>query len=265
MLNFRTASLIAAVLATGALIAAAFRPEAVWLLVAVAVAYASALAWGAASIRSGFYVRSLNRAATGEREIALTFDDGPDPDTTPRILEILEKNQVKATFFIIGHKAFNNKDLLNNIAESGHALGIHSWSHSPFFDFFGKRKMVRDLEMTSQLIRECTGQAVRLFRPPFGVTNPTVAYAASQLGLTVAGWSVRSLDTQAADPARLAARIRRRLHPGAVVLLHDDREVTVKALQQIIDDAKAGGYRFFIMKEPAGTDRKANHNKSSVK
>ncbi len=249
MLNFRTASIVTILLAAAVFLLAIAWPPAVWLLLPLTLAYLSLLVWGAAWIRSGFYIKAFSHGATSEKIVSFTFDDGPDPAATPRILEILRKNEVPAAFFIIGEKAVKNRALLEEIHRGGHLAGIHSYRHGFWFDLYGRKKMERDLEMTAQVIREVTGQKPAWFRPPYGVTNPTVARVARRMNLKVAGWSVRSLDTRIDDPEKLAERVIGRLHPGAVVLMHDNRAVTPKALETIILEAKELGYRFLKIEE----------------
>jgi len=199
---------------------------------------------GSVKICSGFYTDTFCRGASSDKKITLTFDDGPDPVHTAQILKILEKHQVPATFFIIGNKAEKQEELLRQIISKGHSIGNHSFSHAFFFDLYLRKKMERDLIKTEDLLLKVTGIKPFLFRPPYGVTNPVVAKVAKKLGYKVIGWSVRSLDTVIKDADKITERVVERLHPGAVILMHDDRDVTPKALEMIITRAKEEGYSF---------------------
>ena len=179
----------------------------------------------------------------------MTFDDGPDETYTPRILEILEKNQVRATFFIIGSKAEKQENLVRIIVSKGHVIGNHSYTHAFFFDFFGRKKMEQDLLKAEGIIMRATGKRPLLFRPPYGVTNPVLAKVVKRLRYNVIGWSVRSFDTTTKIPEKVAQRIIKRLHPGAVVLMHDTLDVTAKSLEKVILKIKEEGYRFVSLEE----------------
>ena len=199
---------------------------------------------GSAKICSGFYIDVFCRGRTGEKLVALTFDDGPDEIHTPVILDILDKHQVKATFFIIGSKAEKQQDLLRQIVLKGHTPGNHSLSHAFFFDLFGRKKMEQDLKNAEEVIKKVTGNKPDLFRPPYGVTTPVLAKVVKKLGYRAIGWSVRSLDTVIKDKEKLVERVIERLHPGAVILMHDDRKITTEVLEDLILKIKKEDFRF---------------------
>lgn len=155
------------------------------------------------------------------RCVALTFDDGPDPATTPALLELLARHRVEAAFFVVGARAAAAPELTAAIHAQGHLLGNHSYEHGNLTNFYSTRRLVAELDRTQQLLQRTAGSAPRHYRPPIGLSNPNTFAAARALGLTVVGWDVRSLDTQSRDPAAIVARIERRLRPGSIVLLHD--------------------------------------------
>jgi peptidoglycan-N-acetylglucosamine deacetylase len=204
---------------------------------------------GSVRICSGFYLNVFCRKKTTEKIVALTFDDGPDSIYTIAILDVLEKQDVPAVFFVIGRKAELHQDILRIIDKKNHLIGNHSYSHAFLFDLFGRKKMERDLIKTDDVIRNITGKKPVLFRPPYGVTNPVVAKVVKKLDYKAIGWSVRSLDTVKKDENKLVKRIRKGLHPGAVILMHDDREITAKVLEKVILMVKNEGYRFVGLKE----------------
>ena len=175
----------------------------------------------------------------GKREqrcVALTFDDGPDPRSTPALLDLLRSESVAAVFFGIGERVTAAPELAARIVREGHLLENHSYAHSNATNFFTVSRLQAELSQAQVVIQSATGIAPKLFRPPMGLSNPRVFRAAQALGLKVIGWSARGLDTQIRDPERIVARICRRLAPGAIILLHDgnipaDRlVVTVKLL-----------------------------------
>lgn len=187
---------------------------------------------GAAFIRSNLYLNVICRyKGNNSKTIFLTFDDGPDEKETPLVLDILEKHNVKASFFIIGEKAEMNSSLLRHIASRGHVLGNHSYSHHNLFPLKRKRKIEQELNKTFELIKNVNPNEEHFFRPPFGFTNPIIAGAVNTIKPHVIGWSFRSLDTMIKDKDKLYKRLVRKTSPGKVVLLHD----TVKDIHIVLD------------------------------
>lgn len=195
-------------------------------LAAVAItAYVAIILCGVFFLRLGMFVDVLSRGPDGARGVALTFDDGPSPTSTPKILDLLDAAKVKATFFVIGKKAEAHPDLVRDIRRRGHAVAMHSYAHHRLFSLKSARYVRDDLKKAMDVLTEITGERPLLFRPPIGHTNPTIARIVKELGLEVIGWSVRALDgVSAADPKRVAARVKRGLRDGAVVLMHDAAE-----------------------------------------
>ena len=195
------------------------------------------------SISSGVYVKAFCRKKTEEKEVALTFDDGPDAVYTPRILDILEEWKVKAAFFCIGRKVEENPQLAAKIVEKGHLIGNHSYSHVNSFPLFSVRKMAADLHRNEEAIRLATGQSVRFFRPPFGVTNPTLRRVLKRFNYYVTGWNIRSLDTSIKDADKVVSRIIRQIRPGAVILLHDTLPHAEQILRKTLSYLSDNGYK----------------------
>lgn len=249
MLNFRNTSLALLIFAVLMLVLLFFNIRLGMFPILAVIVWMILLIIGSVNICSDFYIKAFCKGKTVEKVIALTFDDGPDHDITPEVLKILMKYQVPATFFVIGHKAEKEVQLLTRIINEGHALGIHSYSHAFFFDLFGRKKMEQDLLKAEEVILKITGKKPLLFRPPYGVTNPVLARVVKKLGYTVIGWSVRSLDTVLKDKEKLKERVIERLHPGAVILLHDDRKITAEVLDDIILKIKEEGYRIVAVKD----------------
>lgn len=195
--------------------------SATFIIAATVLLAAVLLVRGSASVRASWYLRMRCRARRAGRRVALTFDDGPDPQRTPAVLDLLARQGVRATFFVVGARAEAHPELVRRMVAEGHVVGNHSYTHSWRFPLRSLGRTMEELRRTGEVLHRITGRQPRLFRPPFGVTNPTIARAVRRLGLDPVGWSIRSLDTMGQSPERVAARILRRLHPGAVILLHD--------------------------------------------
>lgn len=197
--------------------------------VILVLAYSLVLFAGSYFIRLNFFLKARN-SCPENGGIAVTFDDGPHANTG-KILEVLQKYDSPAAFFLIGKNIPGNEDLVRKMARSGHLLSNHSWSHSNWFDFFSVRKLVDDVTRTDDLIEKLTGVKNRLFRPPFGVTTPNIARMVKKKGYRVIGWNLRSLDTTIRDKDKLLNRIFTRMKPGSVILLHD----TTPGIDQIVE------------------------------
>ena len=208
----------------------------------VVVAILAFLFYASYSIKSQVYVRALCRVKTTEKVVYLTFDDGPDAEQTPQVLDVLKRNNAKATFFCIGNRIAGNEQILKRIIDEGHTIGNHSFSHTNSFPLFGRRRMVADIEQCQKAIESAIGTAPTLFRPPFGVTNPTVGKAVKTLNLKTIGWTIRTYDTNRGSDAKIARRISRQLRPGVIILLHDRLPQSAERLQMVIDTVKVKGY-----------------------
>lgn len=202
----------------------------------------SFLVYASYSIQSGIYLRSFCRKRTAEKVVALTFDDGPDPIQTPKVLQILKEHRATACFFCIGHKIKENEELLQQMVAEGHLVGNHSSTHSFLFPLYGLSKMKKDLQTCQSELERVTSQPITLFRPPFGVTNPTIARAVRQLGYTFIGWNIRTRDTQQPSPDKVLNKIRKGLKPGSIILLHDRMSGSRELVKQILDLLKEQGY-----------------------
>lgn len=162
------------------------------------------------------------RGPAERAELALTFDDGPNPDTTPRVLALLAEHGARATFFVVGAKALAHPALVRAITAAGHAIGVHGHVHDPLYALRSARFVERDLARACAAVERATGVAPRLFRPPIGFVSGAVAVAAERRGLTLVGWSVRTLDGfSGTAPERVLARATAALERGAILLLHD--------------------------------------------
>jgi len=206
-------------------------------------------AYASFKISLGVYIKTYCRKSTQEKMLALTFDDGPHPEHTPRVLDVLKQYHVKATFFIIGERITGNEEIVKRIHADGHQTGNHSFTHKKTFPLLGAKKMTADLLQCEQTLNRITGCRSKWFRPPFGITNPNVAKAVKMRGYQVAGWSIRSLDTIIQDREKVIRRVVSRLSSGCVVLLHDHLPDTSYILEQIIQHAIKKSYVFVTIEQ----------------
>ncbi|MDO9258772.1 MAG: polysaccharide deacetylase family protein [Polaromonas sp.] len=163
----------------------------------------------------------LPAAATARNEIALTIDDGPDPQVTPQVLDLLDRYAAKATFFCIGDKAARYPELCREIVRRGHAVENHSQHHRHNFSVMGPRGMARELQAAQDTLVAITGQRPLFFRAPAGLRNPFLDPVLARMGLRLASWSVRGFDTRVGDAERVTGKLLHGLRAGAIVLLHD--------------------------------------------
>ena len=196
-------------------------------------------------------VRVLSRFETDRREVWLTFDDGPDPDDTPRILDLLDQHHARATFFLIGERAVRHPELVAEIARRGHEIAHHTHTH-PTAGFWcaTPARVHRELDAVPPALT-----TARRFRAPVGIKPLSLGTALKQRGLTCIGWTIRSGDSFAHDPAAVAARVRKKIRPGAIILLHEGPSlapaVRVQAITQVLTDLTADGYRCIIPPDEA--------------
>lgn len=180
-----------------------------------------------------------------KKAIALTFDDGPWLRTTPEVLEILKKEEIKATFFWVGQCLKAHPEIAKEVIAQGHAIGNHTWHH--WYRQMNQPTAAQEIENTADLIYKITGVKSLVFRPPGGLLNNGVAdYAKAQNYVTVM-WSVDSMDYRPYSATELVNNVMRKVEPGAIVLMHDgggNRARTVKALPEIIAQLKKQGYSF---------------------
>lgn len=159
--------------------------------------------------------------AAARGEIALTIDDGPDPEVTPRVLDLLEAAGAKATFFCIGARALAHPALAAEIVRRGHSVQNHSLAHRHTFSLLGPGAMRREIVAAQDALASTCGQAPVLFRAPAGLRNPFLAPVLHHLGLRLVSWTRRGFDTRTRDPLRVLARLTRDLRGGDILLLHD--------------------------------------------
>ena len=225
-------------------------------LVVVALAAAAAVGWLAFHIvspRSQWIVPTVFRLHGGAPELALTFDDGPDPTFTPQVLALLAAHGARATFFVVGQRAEAHPELVRQVQAAGHQVGSHSFAHAHTFHFLGAAAMAAEIERGITTIAAITGERPRAFRPPVGLRVPTLRAALRRLSqpVTCYTWTERGLDTIGRPAAAVVARLRPHLQPGAILTLHDgaglggsrDRSATIEALRELLMELARRGLR----------------------
>ena len=231
MLNFKNTNITFLIILIILILLRVLYPFSVIYFVIPILIYSFLLFLGSKNICSQFYMK-VKCKSDDKSQIHLTFDDGPDPDTSPKILKILKKHNRKATFYCIGEKIKKHPYVVRQIHDAGHAIGNHSYSHSNFFDFYRTKKVVDELKKTNHLIYSLTGEECKIFRPPFGVTNPNIAKAVKKLNMKTVGWNIRSLDTVKNKKTVLKRLMKAK--PGDIILLHDTKKQTVEILEEFL-------------------------------
>lgn len=225
---------------------------------------AGAVALGALGYQSmapagQWFGRTFIGLPRGSRQLALTYDDGPNDPCTLRLLEVLARHNLKATFFLIGRYVRQRPDIVRELMKAGHTIGNHTFDH-PLLIFQSGERIRDQLTRCQQALAEAVGEHSILFRPPFGGRRPAVLRIARELKLEPVMWSVTGYDWNAPSADYIEQKVTRRIRGGDVVLLHDgghkamgaDRSHTITATQRIITRYKSEGFRFLTITEMMG-------------
>lgn len=183
--------------------------------------------------------------ASNIKKVALTFDDGPHPKVTRQILDILKKYDAKATFFMLGSRVEYYPDIASEVKEAGHELGNHSWNH-PDLSKASNERIRNEINNTSTVIEQATGQKATVFRPPYGAFNDNVR---AQTNLPIILWDVDTLDWKYRDSNRLLPIIKNNVKDGSNILMHDIHQSTADGLDAILTYLKSEGYTFVTVSE----------------
>ncbi|MBZ4043646.1 polysaccharide deacetylase family protein [Flavobacterium hibisci] len=217
--------------------------------VALVLVWIGINAFGSARISSNYHVKAFcSNPLETEKKIALTFDDGPS-EFTLEVLALLKKYNAKATFFCIGKNIETHREILQKVIDEGHLVGNHSYSHSKFFDFYHEDKITRELRKTDQLLEQFTSKKIHFFRPPYGVTTPSIRRALKITGHKTIGWNIRSLDGGTTNVDLILNRIKKRVSPGGIVLLHDTAPHSVLVLEQFLQFLQQNNYEVVSLEE----------------
>ena len=190
---------------------------------------------GSSIIGWNYHVTSLcGNNEIKENQVSITFDDGPDANFTPQVLDLLDEFNAKATFFCIGQKIKEHPQLFTEIIKKGHTVGNHTYSHANNFGFFSSERVVSELTKTNEIAKEISGLSLKMFRPAFGVTNPRIKKALNTTGMLSLGWSKRSFDTTSLSEKSILQRVTKNLSKGDIILLHDSSSKSIQVLEQLL-------------------------------
>ncbi len=220
-----------------------------WWLVLPSTVYLALIIYGSATIQSNFHAPVYCQANVSEKEIALSFDDGPNREYTPQILSTLAKFNAPATFFVIGKNIQGNESILKQMDVEGHSIGNHSYTHSFYVDFKSLQGFKNELNQTAETVFNIIGKRMKLFRPPYGVTTPSLVKASNLLNYSIIGWTIRSFDTTANTAQTITRRVQAQIKPGAIILFHDTSDKTIQVLKQTLNFAKENGYKIVSVEQ----------------
>jgi peptidoglycan/xylan/chitin deacetylase (PgdA/CDA1 family) len=229
-------SLAALVIDHGLLVGAGLWPRSTWL---------------------GSNLRRLPEASAQRGEISITIDDGPDPEVTPAVLDLLEAHGARATFFCIASQAAQHPKLCREIVARGHSVQNHSHHHAHTFSLWGPRAMAREISVAQGTLSHIIGQRPVFFRAPAGLRNPFLAPVLDEQGLQLVSWTRRGFDTVHTDPAGVLARLTRGLAAGDILLLHDantqtaptGKPVVLEVLPELLRCIEQAGLRTVTLPE----------------
>lgn len=209
------------------------------------------------------------KANVDTKVVALTFDDGPSPVWTPKILDELKKSGVKATFFMLGKHVLQYPDVARSVVNRGHEVGIHSYEHRNYI-FYTKHEVKNDLEYTQKIIKDVTGKDTILFRPPKAWLSKREKKKIKEFGFEVVLWTLNSKDWVTFDDKYMIRYIIKNIRPGDIILFHDSggvfgteggsRQETVKAIPALVEKLEEKGYKFATVSELLELERQ-NGNK----
>ena len=210
---------------------------------------------GSFNISLNYFLKAAHHNHTTQQNtISLTFDDGPHPEYTPKVLELLKEFNSKASFFLIGKNAEKYPELVQQIIEEGHVIGSHSYAHTNNYGFLSRNEVTKDVMKSQKVLFDITKKRVQYFRPPFGVTNPNIARAVKNLSLKTFGWSVRSYDTVAKTPEKVFKKVTADLKNGDIVLLHDTSKLSVEVLEKVLQHLKTKNIKSVTLSTLFNTD-----------
>ncbi len=221
-----------------------------------AITAATAAGYQSMSPQGQWWGPTFTGARRGSKQLALTYDDGPNDPDTLQLLEVLAKHDVRATFFLLGRHVRMRPDIVRELVKAGHAIGNHTDTH-PLLTFQPAARIRAQIEECQKAIAEATSKTTTLFRPPFGGRRPAVLRIAREMGLQPVMWTVTGYDWDAKSAESIEERVSQRIRGGDVILLHDgghlqlgaDRSKTVMATERLLTRYKGQGYEFVTVPE----------------
>jgi peptidoglycan-N-acetylglucosamine deacetylase len=192
---------------------------------------------------------TYTQAHVDQPYIAMTFDDGPSAENTPRLLEMLKQRNIKATFFLIGQNVASNPDIVRRILAEGHEVGNHSWTH-PQLSKLSDDRVTAEITKTQDVIKDASGFTPTLLRPPYGaITTRQREWIENKFGLNIILWSVDPFDWKRPGASVITQRILTQVRPGAIVLSHDIHKQTIDAMPMTLDGLIGKGYKFVTVSQ----------------
>jgi peptidoglycan-N-acetylglucosamine deacetylase len=227
-----------------------------YLLAAATVAAATAAGYQSMAPSGQWFGHTFTGLARGSKELALTYDDGPNDPHTQRLLDVLARHDVRATFFLIGRYVQRRPDIVRELVKAGHEVGNHTFTH-PLLTFRSAQEVRSELEQCDKALTDAVGEHPNLFRPPFGGRRPAVLRVARRMGLEPIMWNVTGYDWNATAAEPIEQKVASQVQGGNVILLHDgghrefgaNRSYTVTATDRLIPRYKSEGYEFVTIPE----------------
>jgi peptidoglycan-N-acetylglucosamine deacetylase len=227
-----------------------------YIITAAAVAAASAAGYQSMAPTGQWFGRTFTGLSRGSKRLALTYDDGPNDPHTQRLLDVLARHNVHATFFLIGRYVRQRPDIVRELVKAGHVVGNHTFTH-PLLTFKSARQLRSEFDHCAQALTDAVGTHSDLFRPPFGGRRPAVLRIARRMGLDPVMWNVTGYDWNATTAESIEHKVSRQVSGGNVILLHDgghrefgaDRSYTVTATDRLISRYQSEGYEFVTIPE----------------
>lgn len=208
--------------------------------------------------RAQLFLPLICHGPRDQKKVALTFDDGPDPETTPRLLDLLGKHSVKATFFVIGQKTLEHPELVRAILDRGHEVANHSQSHDPILMLRTKATLFKEINDCQQTLGQF-GIRPKAFRPPVGITNPKLGPVLRSLGMYGVVFDCKGGDVGNRKVEGLAGRILGRVNPGSIIVMHDRRpaegvsvDVWLKEVEAVLEGLRQKGFKMLPLSESIG-------------
>jgi peptidoglycan/xylan/chitin deacetylase (PgdA/CDA1 family) len=238
-----------------------------FMLGLLSIGYSIIFFLGVIRLKLGFFVNAICRGNRTVKLVTLTFDDGPDPEATPALLEVLKRHGIKAVFFPTGIKIKNHPEIIEQIDGDGHIIGNHSFRHAWWTNFLISKALNREIKMAQEAIETVIGKIPAYFRPPMGLTNPHLRRALKGLGLSVVGWDIRPFDIGTGND-RVIKRILKKLRNGSIILLHDSGRTPTELVclsEALVSEIKARGFTFGDPEQLIGERAYRSSEKSDLK